>query len=398
MKRVTTMFALVALAACSRAAAPPVPHADQKAAPAAPAGRELEIAPELQKKWGIGVGPVARLRVSSSVTLPGVIALNQKQTAQISPIVEGTIVAVRADLGDAVRRNQVLAVIRSPAFAQAQIAFLQARARLGLATKEFERARELLKQEAIQEKEYLRREAEFEAATTEAGLQESNLHSLGLDHPRLDALVTLAGRPGAHLSDLAEPMLDVISPVDGRIIFRDIVVGEHAHPDKVLFTVSDLGTVWAFLDAREKDLAAIGGSSAVTIRSAAYPDRAFSGRSMQVSDIVDEKLRTVRVRVEVANPGLLLKPNMYIQGTVESADRLRDVLAVPEEAVQNIEGAPAVFVASRPGVFAICPVEVGERIGSSREVTKGLAGSESIVVAGAFTLKSELMKSTLGGE
>jgi cobalt-zinc-cadmium efflux system membrane fusion protein len=399
MKHAILSLSLIVFAACSRPAAPPgAADEPRAAADAAPAQRVLRVAPAMQKKWGIGIGPVGRLTVSSSITLPGVVGLDQRQTAQISPAVEGKIVEVRADLGDTVRQNQVLAVIHSPAFAQAQIAYLQARARLDLARKEFERAKELLKQEAIQQREFLRREAEFEAATTEAGLQESNLHSLGIEHPRLDALIRMAAQPDTHLSDLAEPTLNVVSPIGGRIIFRDIVIGEHAHPDKILFTVSDLSVVWAFLDAREKDLPAINGSSTITIRCPVYADRSFPGRAIQVSDIVDEKLRTIKIRVEVPNPGLLLKPNMYIQGVVESTAGPRQVLAVPEEAIQNIDGTSIVFVVERPDAFAICPVEVGDRIGSSRTVTKGLSGSETIVLAGAFTLKSELMKSTLGGD
>jgi multidrug efflux pump subunit AcrA (membrane-fusion protein) len=243
----------------------------------------------------------------------------------------------------------------------------------------------------------LRREAEFEAATTEAGCR-IEPHSLGIEHLRLDALIRMAAQPDTHLSDLAEPTLNVVSPIGGRIIFRDIVIGEHAHQDKILFTVSDLSVVWAFLDAREKDLPAINGSNTITIRCPVYADRSFPGRAIQASDIVDEKLRTIKIRVEVPNPGLLLKPNMYIQGVVESTAGPRQVLAVPEDAIQNIDGTPVVFVVERPDAFAVCPVEVGDRIGSSRTVTKGLSGSETIVLAGAFTLKSELMKSTLGGD
>ena len=397
MPSLCLLACFIAAAACSRAEAPPGPAASN-AAEAAAARPVLTVSTDMQKKWGIRVGRAARLTVSSTITLPGTVSLNQKRTAHISPLVDGKVVEVRADLGDTVRRNQVLVVIHSPAFAQAQIAFLQAHARLDLARTELDRAKELLREEAIQQKEYLRREAEFRAATTECGLQESNLHSLGLDHPRLDALVKRAGGPNADLSDLAEPTLDVVSPIDGRIIFRDLVIGEHVHPDKILFTASDLTTVWAFLDAREKDLPFISRSSTIAIQCPVYPGRAFAGRGVQTSDIVDEKLRTIKVRVEVENAGLLLKPNMYIQGVVDTTAGSRQVLAVPEDAIQTIDGTPVVFVAERPDTFAAWPVEVGDRIGTHREITKGLDGSEAIVLVGAFTLKSERMKSTLGGE
>jgi len=390
---------LLAAVSCSGAGAPPGPAASNEPPAGAGAARPvLTVSADLQKKWGISVGRAARVTVTSTITLPGTVSVNQERTAHISPLVDGKVVEVRADLGQTVRKNQVLVVIHSLAFSQAQIAFLQAHARLDLARKELDRAKELLREEAIQQKEYLRREAECRAATTEYGLQESNLHSLGLDHTRLDALVKRAGAPSPDLSDLAEPTLDVLSPVDGRIIFRDLVLGEHVHPDKVLFIASDLSTVWAFLDAREKDLPFISRSSAIAIQSPVYPGRVFAGRAVHMSDLVDETLRTIKVRVEVANAGLLLKPNMYIQGVVNTAAGSRQVLAVPEEAVQTIDGTSVVFVAERPDTFAAWPVEVGDRIGTNREITKGLDGSELIVLVGAFTLKSERMKSTLGGE
>ena len=104
--------------------------------------------------------------------------------------------SIGADLGDQVRAGQVLVVLHSPALAQAQTAFLQANARRAVARRELDRARELLKDEAIQQKEVLRRQAEFDAATTEYGLAESSLHSLGWDHPQLDALLQKASRRG----------------------------------------------------------------------------------------------------------------------------------------------------------------------------------------------------------
>jgi cobalt-zinc-cadmium efflux system membrane fusion protein len=398
MKPCSLLACLLPLMACGSGPAPR--GADTSApAPAAPAQSQktLTVSAEMQKRWGINVGPVSKLSVSTSVTLPGVLSLNQKRTAHISSLVEGTVVSINADLGDIVRKGQPLVTIHSPVFAQSQVAFLQAYARMNLARKEFDRAKALLEQEAIQQKEYLRREADLEAATTDYGLQESDLHAFGMDHPRLNALIARSTMPGSDLSDLAEPRLDIVSPIDGRVIFRDVVVGEHIHPDTILFTASDLATLWAFLDAREKDLPFIGPASTVVIRCPVYPSRSFSGHNVQTSDMVDEKLRTIKIRVEVANTGLLLKPNMYIQGVVATSTASRQVLAVPEEAVQTIDGVTTVFVAQRPDTFALCPVELGDVIGTSRAITKGLTGSETIVVAGAFTLKAELMKSTLGG-
>lgn len=360
--------------------------------------RELRIPPDLQKKWGVVTGPVERIPVTGALRLPGVLSLNQQRSARIATLLDGTIVSVNADLGDQVKKDQVLVVVRSPAFAQAQTSFLQAAAHRAVARRELERARELLKEEAIQQKEFQRREAEYDAASTDYGLAESNLHSLGWGHAQIDDMVQRAAKVNGDLSDLVEPFLRLRSPIDGRIIARDVIVGEHVAPEKVLFSVSDLSTLWALLDAREQDLPLLAAGGRVSIESQVYPGRPFQGRLARVGDVVDEKLRTIQVRVDVPNPSLLLKPNMYIQGMVPGGGRAHDVLAVPEDAVQSINGEPAVFVVAADKGFAVRPVQVGDLVGASRAITKGLDGTETVVVAGAFNLKAELLKSSFAGE
>ena len=389
---------LLLLAGCGQR--PASPPAEAAPAPGSARGtpREIRVSPEMQKKWGLVTGPVERLTVTGAVTLPGVIALNQQRTALITSLAEGRVTSIGADLGDQVRAGQPLVVIHSPALAQAQTTFLQASARRSVAARELDRARELLKDEAIQQKEVLRRQAEFDAATTEYGLAESQLHSLGWDHAQLDALLQKASRGRTDLSDLVDPSLTIRAPVDGRVITRDVVSGEHVHPDKLLFTVSDLASVWALLDAREKDLPGLTAGGRVAITSEVYGTRSFEGRLTRIGDVVDEKLRTIKLRVELPNPGLALKPNMFVQGALELRGGTRELLGVPEDAVQTIQGEPAVFVLGPDGGFAVKPVVIGERIGSRRAITSGLDGREVIVIAGAFSLKAELLKSSFAGE
>ncbi len=387
---------LPALACTSRPAPPAEPP--RESADARPAPRELKVAPEMQKKWGLATGPVARVTVTGGLTLPGVIALNQQRTAQITSLLEGRVTSIATDLGDQVRRGQALLVVHAPALAQAQTAFLQAAARRSIARRELDRARELMKDDAIQQKEVQRRQAEFEAATTDYGLAESQLRSIGWDHPQLDALLAKASQSSADLSDVVDPTLTIRAPMDGRILTRDVVTGEQVRPDKLLFTVSDLSTVWALLDARERDLPGLSVGGRVQIATEVYGDRRFPGTLTRVGDVVDEKLRTIKLRVDLPNPGLLLKPNMFVQGSLEARAGAREVLAVPEEAVQTIEGEPAVFVVTPAGGFAVKVVALGDRVGPNRAIAGGLDGRETVVVAGAFNLKAEWLKSSFAGE
>jgi len=363
---------------------------------------ELHLTAKKQKEWGIIVGTATKQDIASEITLPGVLALNQNKTAHISSFVKGKVVSLSSDLGDRVNKKQVLVTVNSPDFAQAQADFLQARAKLNLSRQEVERAKMLLQEKAIEQKEYLRREAEHAELSTAYGAAESILHSYGIEHEQIQDLIkkcdSSVGK--GELCELTDPNLCILSPVQGTIIFRDVTVGEHVEPQKILFTVSSLNTLWALLDAYEKDLPYISKKSKVTIKSSLYPEKESTGKIAYISDTIDEKLRTIKIRVEVNNEERLLKPNMYIQGIVENRQTEKRILAIPEEAIQNMNGEKIVFVLEEEleeeNVFAVIHVELGEKIGNKRIIAKGLEEGEKIVIKGAFNLKAELTKQSFG--
>jgi cobalt-zinc-cadmium efflux system membrane fusion protein len=402
-RRAAAWVLALALAASAAACGRPAPDKAPSAvgAPAEPArDGTLQVPTALQQKWGITTAAPDRRSAVVAVTLPGVLRLDEGRTAQVTSLLEGQVVSLGADLGSAVRRGQVLATIHAPALADAKTAFLQAAARAELTLREADRARVLLQQEAIDQKEAARRQADAGQARTDYGVAESKLHSFGLDQAQVDALLQRARQPveGSRHDDLADPYLHLLSPLSGRVIARDVLSGQHVTPAVALFTVSDLSTLWAVLDAREPDLPFLSPGRAVRIRTSLYADRAWDGRIIHVGDVVDEKSRTVKVRVEMPNAGLLLKPNMFVQGEVVGAEGTRAVLTVPADAVQTVNGEPVVFVRVAADRFMMRAVHAGARTGGRRTIVDGLEGSEQVVVTGAFSLKAELLKSSLAGE
>jgi cobalt-zinc-cadmium efflux system membrane fusion protein len=358
----------------------------------------LDIAPDKQKEWGIVVGYPTLQNVTSQVTLPGVLSLNQNRTAHISTLIHGQVTLLSADLGTRVNKGQALLTINSPDYGQVQADFLNARARLNLSKIEYERAEMLLEKNAIGEREYLRRKAEYEKITTEYGALGSKLHSLGITHDQIDELIAKcdALEDKDYKCEIADPNLPILSPLSGTVIFRDAIVGEHIEPEKVLFTVSNLSTLWALLDAYEKDIPHISISSKVNITSPLYPEKEFPGKITYISNTVDEQLRTVKIRAEVENLEGLLKPNMYIQGIVQNHTDEDMTLVVPETAIQNLEGGKIVFVREGENTFAIRHIKLGEKIGDQRIITEGLNRYDNLVIQGAFTIKSEMTKGTFG--
>jgi len=360
--------------------------------------QDVHVSLEKQKAWGIKIGSAVLENIISRISLPGVLVLNQNKTAHISSFVAGKVTALSVDLGTKVRHGQSVCTINSPEFAQAQADFLETRARLNLSQKDFERAQKLFEEKALEEKEFLRREAEYEKLVTEYGARGSTLHSYGLTHEHIDALISKcdAIKDKEYKCEIADPNLPILSPLSGTVIFRDVILGEHVNPEKIVLTVSNLNTLWALLDAYEKDLPFINKNSTVAIESSLYPGKTFEGKITYISDLMDEQLRTVKIRVEVNNAEGLLKPNMYIRGIVENNSENNNTLVIPDEAVQNLEGEKVVFVLKEKDVFTVRHISLGLKIGSLRVITGGLTATDKLAVKGAFYLKTELTKASFG--
>lgn len=358
----------------------------------------IRISHENQISWGIEIDSIDTQNISSRISLPGVVTLNENRTAYITSFVNGQITQISVDLGDGVRKGQILLIVNSPEFAQAQAEFLQTRAKYNLGKKEYERAARLRNEKAIEEKEYLRREAEHEKLTMEYAVMGSKLHSFGITHDQIEKMIEKCSvlEQEEFKCELADPHLSILSPISGTVISRNAIIGDFIEPGKRLFTISNLEMLWAHLDAYERDIPFINRESVIDIRSPLYKNRTFNGKISYISDVIDEKLRTVKVRVEVENKDHLLKPNMYIQGLIENESQEQEIIAIPEEAVQIIDGQKIVFIPEGDETFKINPVQTGNKIEDKIIITAGLKKGDNIVVKGAFTLKTEFSKSTYG--
>ena len=390
---------VVILQACSPGGAPEeAPSQDEEAEHQ----DELHLESQQIQDWGVRVGSVSTTTIGAELTLPGALALNENRTARIAPLVAGQVSGLSVDLGSRVGPGDVLASMSSPEFTRAQTEFLQAFTQAELSRKDFERARILLESRAIEEREFLRREAVYEQHLAARRAAEVVLYSLGVTESRLREMEEAVGVSIPSLAPSAvDPPLLLRTPLGGTVIERHAVLGDHAEPGQKLFVVSDLSSLWARLDAYENQLAFLEREGEVVIRTPIFPDRDFPGRVTVVADQVDEELRTVRVRAEIPNPDGLLKPNMYVQGLLRVPSE-EERLVVPAGAVQLLEGRHVVFqlMPETPGeshiVIRGVDVEVGEILSVGQIIESGLDGSEVIVVEGAFNLKAELTKGAGG--
>jgi Cu(I)/Ag(I) efflux system membrane fusion protein len=187
------------------------------------------------------------------------------------------------------------------------------------------------------------------------------------------------------------------APRDGIVLERNVSDGMRARPGDVLFRIADHSTVWVLVDVAERDLAAVSENQAATVRVRSYPERAFAGKVALVYPHLNPATRTVRVRIELSNHDLLLRPDMYAEAEINTGSD-KPVLAVPDSAVIDSGSRQIVLVDKGDGRFEPRPVKLGRRGTGYVEVREGLADGEVVVTSANFLIDAESnLKSALKG-
>jgi len=183
--------------------------------------------------------------------------------------------------------------------------------------------------------------------------------------------------------------LRVGAPIDGFVLEKMAVEGMMLDAGMKLYRLADLGIVWVYAQVYEQDLPYIQLGQEATVSLSYMPDRKFRGRVTYIYPTVDEKTRTVRVRMEFHNPGYLLKPGMFTSVEVTS-ELAPSALLVPDSAVLRSGEKNTVFVALEGGKFEPRTVTLGTRAEGDRyQVLAGLAAGDRVVTSGQFMLDSE---------
>lgn len=178
------------------------------------------------------------------------------------------------------------------------------------------------------------------------------------------------------------------APISGVIAELGVREGMAVMQGHTLFRIVDLSTVWVNAEIPETQAAAVVPGSRVEARVAAYPDTKFSGLVGALLPEVNAATRTIRARIELANPGARLKPGMFATLSFVSG-RGKEMLLVPTEAVIRTGERSIVIVSQGKGRFGPQPVEIGVEHGGLSEVRKGLGSGATVVLSGQFLIDSE---------
>jgi RND family efflux transporter MFP subunit len=321
---------------------------------------DVTIDPRRQQLIGVKTVPVTRETVDQTVRAAGVVRYDETKQADVNVKVEGWIRDLHVDFtGQPIQRGQPLFTLYSPDLLNTQNEYL-----LALKT------RDQMQQSTIAD---ARERADSLVASARQRL-------LAWDLPAED-LRTL---------DETRQAVDAVvfrAPVSGFVIEKQAVKGLHVMPGQSLYKVSDLSVVWVEAEVYESELAAVRVGDAATVTVGAYPGERFAGRAIYIYPYVDDKTRTNRVRVQLANRGGRLKPGMY--ANVELKSRGRSGLVVPANAVLDSGTEQVVFVAQGDGLFQPRNVTIGRRLGDSTEILEGLKEGDQVATGASFFLDSE---------
>lgn len=368
---------------------------------------EVMLTPQAIERYGIRIAKASRQLLQPTFLAPARVAFNAEAMAHVGSPLPGRVVELSVRLGDLVRKGDVLLIVESTELGEAQSDFLQKRilaktsvAAVDLAKNALDRASRLYEQnKGIALDEVQRREVEFKSA--QAALQmgesaavaaENKLHLLGMIQAAVDA-VSATGE--------VNPRFALVAPLPGRVVEREVTLGELVNPEKeALIVLADTTTLWVLADVSEVRLPEVSIGARAWLKSGTANGHLHEGQVSYIAPMVDPRTRSAQVRVAVQCEHGTLWPGAFVQVEIAATDSENPgstpVVVVPEEALQVVEGLPSVFVPvpDEPNTFARRPVTTGSVVGGLVSIRAGLAEGESYVAAGSFILKAELGKAT----
>ena len=306
----------------------------------------VAISPQVVQNLGMRTAPAKTGALESRFEAVGSVAYNERGVVQLQARADGFVerLHARAPL-DPVKKGAPLVEILYPEWAAAQEEYL------------------LLRKSGSEFADAARR----------------RLVLLGMSEVDI-AAVEREGRTRARVT--------LRSPIDGVIAELGVREGMTVAQGSALFRLVDLSTVWVNAEVPEAQASRVRPGSVAQARVTAYPDEVFEGKVGAILPEVNAATRTLRARIELANPGGRLKPGMY--ATLEfAAGEAKDAVLVPSEAVIRTGTRDVVIVALGDGRFRAAQVEVGAESGGQSEIRSGLKAGDQVVLSGQFLIDSE---------
>lgn len=328
----------------------------------------LQLSPQRMQEIGITTATVSMKNVSQELDVPGNVDINEQRLSYVQTRFPGWIQEVQANATyQYVRKGQQLFTIYSPEIVSSEQEYLLAR-----------QSKSAFSQDAhgmgAQEGGWLLKAAE------------ERMLQFGVP-PQTIAELEQSGKIQRNIA--------VESPATGYITERNALPNAYVQPDTKLYTIADLSSVWVYANVFQNDVGRLRPGAAAQVTVDAYPGRKFNGRIDQILPQVDQATRTVRVRLVFNNPGLVLKPGMYVN--VAITIQLGRQMMVPASAVLQTGTRSIAFIDHGNGSLEPRTVETGPQLDNSIVILSGLKAGEKVVSSANFLVDSEAQLQAAAG-
>lgn len=251
--------------------------------------------------------------VEEQLKLSGRVEVDESKMLKVFPLVGGQVERVTVELGDYVKKGDVLAILKSAEAAEIEKDIVGDSSRLLIAAKVLQSSEDMFKSGLLSEKDFVIAQNEHQRAKAEYDRSKElyGIYSLG---------------KGSHYI--------IRSPMSGFVVDKDINAGMQLRSDNQnsIFTVSNLTDVWVIANVYESDIQKIKDNFSVNIQTVAYPDKIFEGKIERIYNVIDPNTRVLKVRIRLENPDILLKPGMFATILVHHSTNEK-MMAIPSKAI-----------------------------------------------------------------
>jgi membrane fusion protein, copper/silver efflux system len=337
------------------------PHAGHDMTGMATADGAIHLEPEMARALGVTVVEAELSSLAHTIRTTGNVTFDETRLTTVSPKFAGFVERLHVNFtGQQVRRGQPLLEIFSPELIAAQEELLTA----------------------------IRMHAQLREGASPAVVDRT---ALLVDAARRRLLlwdVSSAQLQQIERSGQVRRTLTLHAPFAGVVTEKMVQAGQAVEMGMPLYRLADLSSVWVEADVYEQDLRFVRLGERVSVEIAAYPGESRTGRVSYIYPEVSPDSRTARLRVELANPGMLIKPGMFATVQIEAPSSER-VVTVPRDAVMHSGTHAMVFIEESPGMYRAREVVVGAESGNRTQILSGLLAGERVVKRANFLLDSE---------
>ena len=329
---------------------------------------------------GIQISAVGPGKLAREVSVPGKIAAAADRMAQIVPKVGGTVVEAKKNLGDTVEKGEVLALIESREMAESVADYLAAKRAEDLARTTFNREKGLWDKKITAEQDYLNAKNGHQEAKIRLDLTHQKLQALGHDSEMIKTYESAGASERLRFHELR-------APLSGRVIAREMTLGEYVDTTHSAFTVADLSVVWVETAIAPGDLPFVREGQMANVTGGGAKSE---GKLIFVSPAIDPETRAAKAIIELQNADGQWRPGEFANAAIATSAQETDLI-VPKDAIQSVDGKSVVFVRTEKG-FEKRDVITGREDSRHIEIISGITFGEPVAVTSTFTIKAELGK------